>query len=377
MSDMNIFPTSWYTAGTDPLTLRETSTTRIVFEPQVVHNAKTGGPSVKGRVIIQRKPPKETWASQQVPALDLGDMKAGQGFQLQLHSDEVLKLVERVRALYETTASGMPRVRSQYVRIDSDVAAILKPSEKELRDLLNDQPGTGAALLGRLLRWVAQIEDVSGIIDRLEALDATTAQHINTAFSVARLQRLLATWREHYNNPDEAFWQGVLSENTFALGQIFSYPVVLVRGKAYLGGKAIDNQGGTFGDLLLKNKLTMNAILVEIKTPRTDLLGGSYRGLWAPSHEMSGAVVQVMNQRRSFAEDFLFLNRDGAADVSMHYPRCLLVAGNTSVELKTEEKRRSFELFRGGLRDVEVVGYDELFGKVDALLGVLQGGSAS
>ena len=45
----------------------------------------------------------------------------------------------------------------------------------------------------------------------------------------------------------------------------------------------------------------------------------------------------------------------------------MLIAGNGKIELDNDVKRRSFELFRPQLRDVEVVTYDELFRKVEVL----------
>ncbi len=39
----------------------------------------------------------------------------------------------------------------------------------------------------------------------------------------------------------------------------------------------------------------------------------------------------------------------------------------------TKKQRKSFELFRMGLKDVQVITYDELFGKVEFLVNLLEG----
>lgn len=48
-------------------------------------------------------------------------------------------------------------------------------------------------------------------------------------------------------------------------------------------------------------------------------------------------------------------------------PPLYVIAGD-SEQLGTDAGRRSFELFRNSLRSVTVVSFDELFGRLDALL---------
>ncbi|MFN2576412.1 MAG: hypothetical protein ABR607_01845 [Pyrinomonadaceae bacterium] len=64
-------------------------------------------------------------------------------------------------------------------------------------------------------------------------------------------------------------------ENSFVLEQVFSWPCSIVKDKAYVGGKNVTNTGGKIVDFLLKNRLTQNAALIEIKTPTTRFSGQS------------------------------------------------------------------------------------------------------
>jgi hypothetical protein len=41
--------------------------------------------------------------------------------------------------------------------------------------------------------------------------------------------------------------------------------------------------------------------------------------------------------------------------------------------LTDKKKNKSFELFRSGLNDVQIITYDELFGKVQFLIDLLEG----
>jgi hypothetical protein len=52
-------------------------------------------------------------------------------------------------------------------------------------------------------------------------------------------------------------------------------------------------------------------------------------------------------------------------------PKAILVAGSIEAEGLAGDSLRSFEQFRNGLRDVEVVPFDELASKAEAFLELL------
>ena len=54
-------------------------------------------------------------------------------------------------------------------------------------------------------------------------------------------------------------------------------------------------------------------------------------------------------------------------------PKSVIIIGNIQDELTEQRKKKSFELFRAGLNDVQIITYDELFGKVEFLIALLQG----
>ena len=64
---------------------------------------------------------------------------------------------------------------------------------------------------------------------------------------------------------------------------------------------------------------------------------------------------------------FQELTRDQSYEISAFDPKCVLIVGNSEAELRRDIERRSFELFRTGLKDVEIVTYDELFRKIEVL----------
>jgi hypothetical protein len=132
-------------------------------------------------------------------------------------------------------------------------------------------------------------------------------------------------------------------------------------------------------DFLAANHLTRNAVLIEIKTPNTKLLGGKYRdgGIYGASDELSGAVAQVLSYRHSLNREFDRIGRDYREQLEAFSPQCLVVAGHAARDL-APERLQSFELFRDAVAGtVTGITYDELFGKVRALIEVLEGNNGT
>ena len=189
--------------------------------------------------------------------------------------------------------------------------------------------------------------------------------------SAKRLTELINLWDANKTNGDEEFWQIQFQSHSFAFTQLFSVPVTLIEGKAYVGGQGIDRNDARFVDFLFSGGSASEAILIEIKTPVTPLMQKQpYRGsVHAPSSHLTGSIVQVADYRRSLTRDLDTLIRDGKHKLAAFNPKAVVIVGNSS-ELDSEKKRRSFELFRSGLANVEIVTFDELFLKIERLASV-------
>jgi hypothetical protein len=55
------------------------------------------------------------------------------------------------------------------------------------------------------------------------------------------LKSAIATWQDNKGVAEEEFWQNTLAENSFVLEHVFSWPMTIVKGKAYVGGKSVMN----------------------------------------------------------------------------------------------------------------------------------------
>ena len=185
--------------------------------------------------------------------------------------------------------------------------------------------------------------------------------------SVGRILTALRTWDAHQENSNEEFWQVTFSENSYVLSQVFAVPMVFLMDKAYVGGMALDRSDARFVDYLFSAESSREAILVEIKTPTTPLLASEYRGNRPPSRDLAGSVVQVLNYRAQLSRSVRDISEKDDVRLKAFAPRCAIIAGNAHKELTDETARRSFELFRTGLKDIEIITYDELFRKVEIL----------
>jgi hypothetical protein len=170
----------------------------------------------------------------------------------------------------------------------------------------------------------------------------------------------------------EKQWQEFLKEHSWIFSSIFAQPVILYKQEAYVGGKTIDNQNGKFNDFLIKNNLSENVSFLEIKTHKTKLVESfPYRSedVYSASKELSGCVVQVLNQRDNFQKEFYSSKVKSKGSFETFNSKCVVLIGSMSA--LNNSKKYSFELFRSNSRDVEILTFDELQNKIQSLQKIM------
>lgn len=374
MDNRTLKSTSRRSAITDDIVLRTTEITRLIFRPIIVDNEKEKAASVKGTFIFQRKGKGDSWVDSE--AIPLSGLKKGEGYKLEIKSSELLNLFNELRALYDLyEKAGIPIGETRFVKANKTVQAVAEMSDEELTAVVSGSQSLGAQALARIIRWASDTKNFSLMFERLESLERDSLVNLNAAVGISKFRRTLKDWSDNRDNSDEEFWQRLLSHQTFVLEQIFHLPIVIIKSKAYMGGKTVLNKGGKIVDFLVKNKITKAIGLIEIKTPKSPLLGTEYRDdIWNVSSELSGAVIQVLNYRES-------LSRDRAAllegiDAEAFDPKCFVIIGHARRQLTDKNKQQSFELFRRQFNDVEIITYDELFDQTKRLVDILEGVTA-
>ena len=172
-------------------------------------------------------------------------------------------------------------------------------------------------------------------------------------------------------NHGEPVWQEFFDENPFILSQAFGYPIIKVGQQTSVGGRRLTGKGEKITDFLVKNSLTNNTAVVEIKTPSAKLLKkNQYRsGVFAPSNILTESTIQALDQKYQFERDiFGIRGRSRVDDIETYAVQCCLVIGRIP---ETEDEKKSFELYRGNSKDVQIVTFDELLQKLVELRDLL------
>lgn len=372
MEKITTTSTSRVTAQASDIAIRETATTRLVFRPIIIDNPHNSDASIKGNFLYLRKSQNEQW--EDFETIPLSSLKMGEGYKLELKSAELLNLTNELKLLYDLhQESGVPKGQQTFRKNTPQLQQLANLTSDEVSSLLDANTAIGTSLLAKLLNWATNLDDPTPLINHLVALNPTSLGKLNAAIGLQSLKNALSIWESNADNSKEEFWQESLTEHSFVLEQVFSWPVSIVKGKAYLSGKSYLNTGGNIVDFLMQNRLTQNAALIEIKTPSTLLLGPVYRGsVYNTSNELSGSIMQTLNYKHSLQENFTSLT-NGQDDVFDSFnPQCAIIIGNAGVELNDKSKTKSFELFRHQFPGLLVITFDELFNKTRQLINLLE-----
>lgn len=255
--------TSPKTAVSDPIELRRTDRVRLVFIPVLVDNSGHPEACVDGCFVYQRKTVSDTWIP--IQTISLSTLRSSEGFKLELHADEVLTLYRGLEARYNIHKQhGVPKGQARFVRLGASLARFLNLNENDLVSFLNSHNEDATKTLSKLITWLAKSPQRRHTLARFAATAPEQLPDLNAVLSLSAINEALAYWKENRANDDEEFWQKALAARAFVLSQLFSYPVVIIKEKAYVGGKQISNTQGNIVDFFGKVESTGSAILIEI-----------------------------------------------------------------------------------------------------------------
>jgi len=210
---------------------------RLIFRPTLVDNPRDAAAAVNGAFVWQRKKKADQWES--ATEVPLSSLKSGEGFQLELHSSEVLTLFTRLAQLYEfVKAEGVPSGIQEWLTLPRSKVV---SGVKEILEDRNTPPET-AGLLQAFVEWLGR-QSIRDLADQLEPWGAEALISFDAAVAAARLRAFVLEART-MKNATELQWQTRLREQSWVISQLYAYPFVIVGGQAYVGGKAVTNLGG-------------------------------------------------------------------------------------------------------------------------------------
>jgi len=368
---IRIKSTSRNSAIGEPILLRKTSKSRLVFIPEIVNNIEHPECSVKGAFVFQVKLPSGDW--ELYKTLNLNKLKDKEWVKLSIKSEELKILISELNKYYNIYENyGIQLGTKEFLLTDENVKPILDQILERKENFLKLIQKGGSEILEKLFNWISVTSESELVIDKLKSLRIDNLNKINSLIGVSNIRKILEILETYKVNNDEEFWQGTFKNHSWILSQVFSHPIVILDDKAYVGGKGVSNKGGNIIDFLYHNKITSNVVLIEIKTPKTKMLGKKYRGVYSISEDLSGAINQILNYREELQKNYFSLVDQSDKDFLSFNPKCLIISGCIKDELDDKIKTKVFEIFRNDLKNVEIVSYDELKEKIEILLKLLE-----
>ncbi len=192
--------------------------------------------------------------------------------------------------------------------------------------------------------------------------------------------------RQELGGP-EAVWQRFVEESPWVLGSSLAPQFLHAWSEERLEQtvKGFDIAGsGKRADAALRTAGAVSAlVLAEIKHHRTPLLAKEYRpGNWRISAEVAGGVAQCQGTAdeasRALGATVPLRDAEGytTAEAFVCRPRTLLVLGSLTEFIHEgnvhHDRFQSFERFRRGLRDPEILTFDELYRRARLALALAE-----
>ena len=286
---------------------------------------------------------------------------------------QILRTVERHITISQESARTLNRavVRNLLAERTGDVFIPVRLGRSPLRKHIIEAATTGESLSINDQETVLTL--LAQHTESIAAVRPTKLTALKNDIELVTLDHLIADYETMIKvKHPESHWQEFFNANPFILSLAFGYPILKVAGQASVGGHKLLGTGETITDFLVKNNLTNNASIIEIKTPQTRLLAKKpYRnGVYAPSTELVGAVNQVLSQKYHFEQEIAQIKSNSKIyDLESHSVYCNLIVGLLP---DTDEEKASFELFRGNSKDVGIITFDELLEKLKILKQLLE-----
>jgi hypothetical protein len=169
-----------------------------------------------------------------------------------------------------------------------------------------------------------------------------------------------------WHSNDEAHWQEFFHNNKWIFGYGLNYVILDVSGHPYVGGKDLEGKGGQNPDFLgITQGNVKFSVIVEIKTPDTELLRGDKEirsGAWSLSKELTDAVAQLQanTDEWNVGGARARQNQPKLEGIQTVTPKGIVVIGSLSQFENIQSKVCTFERFRRSLSNVEIITFDEL-----------------
>lgn len=362
---INIRKTSNRTAEVNEILLRDKNNAKIFFKPMLVENPKNADETVKGKFIYIKDNVNRT----DDILLSPGKLKKSEWMELELKTEEIMMLYNYLTTLYQVESID----NGTFIRLDTSSEKFInffENNKQVFNEILTEKQTIDLILNSKevLIAFAKHGDFLNKIID----LEESNIPEIGPKVQLKTLKNVRNLISENMDNNKEEFWQSeIFTKYNWVLSQLFSKPIILFQDKAFLGGKSIDSKEGTIIDYIYKNSLSGNVMLFEIKTPLTELMvEKEYRsGVHSISYELSGSLSKTLTYKDTLQKSYFQQSHNSEDAFNVFNPKALIIAGQLNKLSDTQKK--SFELYRRELKDIEIITYDEILEKINNLINVM------
>ena len=282
--------------------------------------------------------------------------------------------------LYPEVAEKLYHFLGKVKSIDYTNPNSFKVSTENL-EKLNENPIRGSDSYFSELRKDPKCAE---IIEKLISEGAITSKDIvNTSFRKKELGvfKMLIDESDYWktyasengikDKKEEKVWQFFLEKNEwiFGYGLDYRFKTILQR-ESHVSDAELDGSNTVIADYLLGDKKFTT--FVEIKKPSTPLFGTvkERSNSWRLSNEVVYSVSQILEQKASGLIKLDKQQHDSSGNpiIQKAYDsKVILILGHwkqlkeSSSELESEIKKKTFDLFRNDSRNIEIITYDELY----------------
>ncbi|MEM6161927.1 Shedu immune nuclease family protein [Erwinia sp. P6884] len=198
--------------------------------------------------------------------------------------------------------------------------------------------------------------------------DSATLIKLKNDIELVSLERLISSYEDLLSKEtNEDIWQRLFNQNPFILTFAFGYPAIKISDQESIGGERMTGDGEKITVYLIKNGLTNNLALIEIKKPSSALLKKTaYRGsVYCASTELTGSVKKIPDQCSQLQQNIATIKSNNRLyDIESYAVNCILVIGTMPDD---EDRKKSFEMYRRNSKNVQIITFDELLLKLKQL----------
>jgi len=298
---------------------------------------------------------------QRFDELKSGDYTTTDEHTFTFRGDEFQKLLSFLKSIQFIDFSNQENFQIEDLSTNTGRKTLIDSSESEFIQFINQTQGNDRIEFFKKIKSNLSKKDIDILLGRKEALD---------------------NFKNHMEKADwiESDWQAFFEKEDWIFGYGLDYKIMKTFDREMnVTSTGTDNREKAILDFLMT--FTDYTVTVEMKTPGTAIFNKAKgrSGTWAFHSDFIEATSQVLEQKAEWhilGQKNDLYNKVGNEKLQQRTrdAKAILIIGSKSeflelVNIREKEiKQDTFELFRRGLRNIEIITYDELLARASFIV---------